>query len=104
MARAMGLPVNSECSSIVAAAPVLPGFRAPGGPDGPPAPVTDSDHGEPVNTEPRQAFADGGAPMNGLRRVPGGGIEPPTRGFSGLVSKRLRPRLYTVFPRTRVVG
>ena len=36
----------------------------------------------PRNSEPPQAFADAGVRMNELGRVPGGGIEPPTRGFS----------------------
>ena len=90
MARAMGLPVNSDCSSIVAAAPVLPGFRAPDRPDGPPVPVTEGEGEDCGNAKPHQAFADGGALMNGLGRVPGGGIEPPTRGFSGLTRSPVR--------------
>ena len=44
--------------------------------------LTLSDEVDAEYAEPHQAFAVGGALMNGLGRVPGGGIEPPTRGFS----------------------
>ena len=53
--------------------------------------LTASDAFSPASTEPHQAFADGGARMNGLKRVPGGGIEPPTRGSSGQMSKGQGP-------------
>ena len=44
--------------------------------------AAEADFSTPENTEPRLALAKAGASMNGLGRVPGGGIEPPTRGFS----------------------
>ena len=102
MARAMGLtPVSESCSRVVTAARASPGFRALAGPDGHAASVTDSDSESPKNTEAQPAFAAGPTEVRALLSVPGGGIEPPTRGFSGQRSRRVRPRPHIVFPRTR---
>jgi len=41
--------------------------------------ITDGESRDAASSGPHQAFADGGARMSELGRVPGGGIEPPTR-------------------------
>jgi hypothetical protein len=83
MARAMGIELpavgGENCSSIVTAAPVSAGS---GGPDGLAAAADPRDSTSPENTEARRASQPAGPSDAGRDGVPGGGIEPPTRGFS----------------------
>jgi integrase len=48
---------------------------------------------------PKRKAAFSETPENAASEVPRGGIEPPTRGFSSLASRRWRPRLVRVGPR-----
>jgi hypothetical protein len=82
MARAMGLPVDSDCSTVATLTLAMPGSRAPAGPDGSAADVTDSEREEPEYTEAPPAFAAGPTEVRAQLSVPGAGIEPATRGFS----------------------
>ena len=78
MARAMGL-TQGVCSTFVAATLESAGS---GGPDGL-APAADSrDTAAPENTEAQRTSQLAGPSDVGRVGVPGGGIEPPTRGFS----------------------
>jgi len=81
MARAMGLPVNSDCSTVATLTLPLPGSRASDGLPGPDPSAGDQREASPKNDEAQTACAAGPL-MFALGRVPGPGIEPGTRGFS----------------------
>jgi integrase len=100
MARAMGLPVNSDCSTVATLTLPMPGSRAPNGPAGLATDVTQRDVSEPENTEAQPACAAGPTEVRALVSVPGGGIEPPTRGFSGRRVPSPKPGLRKTFPKS----
>ncbi len=78
MARAMGL-TQGVCSTVVTAPMDSAGS---GGPDGPSPAANTGDTAEPKNSEAPQTSQSAGPLMYERDAVPGGGIEPPTRGFS----------------------
>jgi integrase len=78
LAQAMGV----DCSAGATDAAENDGSGARTGPAGLGAGVAPTETETSENSEPPQACADAGVRMFGLGRVPGGGIEPPTRGFS----------------------
>ncbi len=97
MARAMGLPAagglrSENCSNSVSATPGSAGSGGPGGSGSPPPTPDAAVAAGPRNKRPRETLRSGGAKMSDGMCVPGGGIEPPTRGFSGRVVAWPRPR------------
>jgi hypothetical protein len=78
MARAMGL-TQDVCSRVVAAAPDPAGS---GGSDGLGTGATSAATAAPKNSEAPRTSRSAGPLMYERAGVPGGGIEPPTRGFS----------------------
>ena len=91
MARAMGLPVSraENCSSIVSATSGSAGSGGPGGPATDQAPPA---HPTPENVEAPGTLQSRGPLMFERDVVPGPGIEPGTRGFSGLARVWPMPR------------
>ena len=83
MARAMGLPERAPapagCSTFVAATLESAGS---GGPDGRATADDARDAATPENTEAQRTSQSSGPRCSSSVEVPGGGIEPPTRGFS----------------------
>jgi hypothetical protein len=89
MARAMGIPVAENCSSIVTA---TSGSAGSGGPDGLPTASDPRTISPPKNSEAQGTSRSAGPAMLDVLCVPGAGIEPATRGFSGRVQEWPRPR------------
>lgn len=100
MARAMGL-TQDVCSRVVAAAPDSAGS---GGPDGLATTAAPAESAVPKNSEAQGTLQSPGPRMFERVDVPGGGVEPPTRGFSGLVREWPRPRDPGEKPRKRRDG
>ena len=95
MARAMGL-TQSVCSRVVAATLESAGS---GGPDGRATNGDSRGATTPEKTEAQRTSQSTGPSDVGRDGVPGGGIEPPTRGFSVLAAKWPKARKPKAFSR-----
>ena len=81
VARAPGY-AESGCNAGVTTRAVPAALRGPSRDDAPKASSKARKRSIPENVRPRETLRSGGAKMSDELCVPGGGIEPPTRGFS----------------------
>ncbi len=103
VARAPGF-AEAACNAGVTAQAVPAALRGPGGGSSSKGAKKPRATAAPENKRPRETLRSGGAEMSDGMCVPGGGIEPPTRGFSVPPSRPSRPRLHVVSPKARRSG